>query len=52
MNTVDLYGHIADLKENDYKNTLAIAAIIEVLIEKGIVNKEDLLKKALQLDSL
>jgi hypothetical protein len=48
---IKIYSHIADLKETDYKNTLAIASIIEVLIEKGIISKEDLSKKVLELDS-
>ncbi|MBZ4646155.1 MAG: hypothetical protein PWR27_1146 [Petroclostridium sp.] len=50
LNSIEIYGHIADLKENDYKNTLAIVSIIELLIEKGVISKEDLSKKVRELD--
>lgn len=50
MNKIDFYGQIADIKETEYKNTLAIASIIEVLIEKGLINKNDIALKAKQLD--
>jgi hypothetical protein len=51
LDPVKIYGHIADLKETDYKNTLAIASIIELLIEKGVISREDLSKKVKQLNS-
>ena len=51
LSPVEIFGHIADLKQTDYKNTLAIAAIIEVLLEKDIITKEELLVKSRQLDS-
>jgi hypothetical protein len=46
MNKLDMIGQIADLKEIDYKNTLAITSIIELLIEKGILNKHEVAEKA------
>lgn len=52
MNNVDILGEIADLKEIDYKNTLAIVSIIELLIEKKIITKNDITKKARFLDGL
>lgn len=52
MNTIDVFGEIADLKEIDYKNTLAIVSIIELLIEKKIITRKDLTKKAQFLDGL
>lgn len=52
MTKLDLVGQIADLKEIDYKNTLAIASIIELLIDKGIINRNDIALKALQLENL
>lgn len=52
MTKLDVVGQIADLKEIDYKNTLAIASIIELLIEKGIISRNDIAKKALQLESM
>ncbi|MDF2520234.1 MAG: hypothetical protein K0R84_862 [Clostridia bacterium] len=52
MTKLDIVGQIADLKEIDYKNTLAIASIIELLIEKGIISRNDIAKKALQLENM
>lgn len=51
MTKLEVYGQIADLKEIDYKNTLAIASMIEVLIDKGIINRHDIAKKAFQLEN-
>lgn len=52
MNKLEVIGQIADLKETDYKNTLAIACIIELLIEKGIISRSDISKKAYFLENL
>lgn len=50
LDTVELIGQIADLKEIDYRNTLAIAALIELLIEKGLITKNDFTQKARELE--
>jgi hypothetical protein len=47
---VDLYAQLADLKEVDYKNTLIITAVVELLVEKGILTRRDVIEKACQLD--
>ena len=52
MDRLDIMGQLADLKDVDYKNTLGIVSIIELLIEKGILTKSDITKKAKFLDSL
>ena len=52
MTKLDIVGQIADMKEVDYKNTLAIASIIELLIEKGIISRNDIALKALQLENI
>lgn len=52
MTKLDIIGQIADMKEVDYKNTLAIASIIELLIDKGIISRNDVALKAIQLESL
>jgi hypothetical protein len=52
MTKLDIVGQIADMKEIDYKNTLAIDSIIEVLIDKGIINRNDIALKALQLENM
>lgn len=46
MNKFDIIGQIADLKEIDYKNTLAITSIIELLIEKGLLDRHEVAQKA------
>lgn len=51
MGNIDLIALLGDLKDVDYKNTLAIASIIEVLIEKGIIEKHDIAIKARELES-
>ncbi len=52
MNTIDIIGQIADMKETDYKNTLAIAVLIELLTAKGYFSKKDFNLKARELDTL
>lgn len=52
MTNLEIVGQIAELKEIDYKNTLAIASIIELLIDKGIINRNDIALKALQLEKM
>lgn len=51
MHDIDVIGQIAGLKEIDYRNTLAIAAIIELLIEKGLFTRQDFARKAKELDA-
>jgi hypothetical protein len=51
MNKLDVIGQIADLKEIDYKNTLAITSVIEILIEKGIIDRYEIAEKAQFLEN-
>ncbi len=50
MNNLNMISQIADLKEIDYKNTLAITSIIELLIEKGILDRHEVAAKAQLLE--
>lgn len=50
MTKLDMISQIADLKEIDYKNTLAITSIIELLIEKGILERTEVAIKAQVLE--
>lgn len=50
MNKLDIIHQIATLKEVDYKNTLLLASLIELLEGKGILAKEDVSRKAATLD--
>lgn len=52
INQVDIIGLISDLKNIDYRNTLAIATLIELLIEKKVLNRQEFARKAQQLDAL
>lgn len=52
MKKFDVYGEIADLKDIEYKNTLGLVSIIELLIEKKVISKYDITKKARFLDGL
>lgn len=47
---VDMIGKLADLKEEHYKNTLVLSAIIELLIERKIVTSQEITLKAAELD--
>lgn len=51
MNRLDMIGQIADMKEIDYRNTLAITSLIELLIDKGILNRYEIAEKAQFLEN-
>lgn len=50
MGEIDIIATISDMKMVDYKNTLALASLIEVLIEKGVIGRNDVALKAQQLE--
>jgi hypothetical protein len=52
MDNIDIIAQLGDLKEIDYRNTLAIASLIELLVEKGFLNRIELARKACQLDRM
>lgn len=47
---IDIISQIADLKDIDYKNTLALATLIELLIEKDIITPQEFAGKARELE--
>lgn len=47
---VQIIGKIADLQDAHYKNTLALSALIEILVEKGVLTPEDFHRKAALLE--
>lgn len=49
---IDIYAKIGDLKEIDYRNTLAIATLIELLVEKNIITRDEFARKAYALDNM
>ncbi|MTI48747.1 hypothetical protein [Sporosalibacterium faouarense] len=52
MNELEILAKLGDMKEVDYRNTLALASIIEVLVDKGVINRRDIATKAKELDSM
>jgi hypothetical protein len=50
MGEIDILAQLSDMKMVDYKNTLAIVSLIEVLTEKGVIENNDIAIKAKALD--
>ncbi|MBX6395645.1 MAG: hypothetical protein IRY98_07985 [Alicyclobacillaceae bacterium] len=50
--STDWVALIADLKETEYQNTLLLTALLEWLIEAGIVERQAILRKMKELDPL
>lgn len=48
---VDMIAKLADLKDEHYRNTLALSTLIELLADKGLITREELEQKAAELDS-
>lgn len=48
---LEIMGHIADLKDVDYRNTLAISVLIELLIEQGLFTRQQFAQKAGELEN-
>jgi hypothetical protein len=51
LQEVDMIGKLADMKEANYKNTLILTALIELLIDKGIMTRKEILTKANSLEA-
>jgi hypothetical protein len=47
-----LWATVADLKETDYKNILAVTSLIDLLIQKGLITREELSARAQHLDAM
>jgi hypothetical protein len=52
MCDVDILYQIANLKETDYKNTLILTSLVELLIEKRVITRKELIDKAAYLDTI
>lgn len=52
MKDIDIIAQLGDLKNIDYKNTLAIATLIELLVENGLITRQEFARKAQQLDHM
>ena len=51
MNKVEIFGQLADMKTIDYRNTLAISTLIDLLIDKGFFSREEFMQKANVLEN-
>lgn len=49
--TINLYASLADVKNVMYKNILGLTALIDLLVEKGIITKEEIAARAQTLDA-
>lgn len=47
---VQLSAKLADLKDDHYRTVLTLSAMLELLIDKGLLSREELAVKAEQLD--
>ncbi|HAK72927.1 MAG TPA: hypothetical protein DCP36_03860 [Sporomusaceae bacterium] len=50
MNIVEVVGQLADLKSVDYRNTLAISVLIDLFIDKGLITRDEFVRKAAELE--
>jgi hypothetical protein len=50
LDEVNLIGKLADLKESHYLQSLLISALIDTLMDKGLITAEELALRAQQLD--
>jgi hypothetical protein len=47
---INLYARLADMKAVDYRNTVALAALIDLLVEKGLLTRDELARAAARLN--
>lgn len=52
MDLVDFIGKLGDLKDEHYHMTLAFSAMIELMIDKGLISRQELERKTAELDKL
>ncbi|MVP00730.1 MULTISPECIES: hypothetical protein [Paenibacillus] len=51
LDEVQLIGKLADLKEDHYRSSLILTALIDVLIDKGLVTSQELQARIDKLDN-
>ncbi|MEF3305328.1 hypothetical protein [Paenibacillus sp. GYB003] len=52
MQEINWIGKLADLKEEHYRNTLLVAALMDLLIEKGVMTRGEIEAKMAELDRI
>lgn len=51
MQEVDIIAKLSDLRNVDEQHSLLLHSLVEVLIQKGVLRREDLLEQARQLET-
>ncbi|MBB3130531.1 hypothetical protein FHS19_005250 [Paenibacillus rhizosphaerae] len=51
MDYVNMMAKLGDLKDEHYRNTLALSTIIELLVDKGVLTRDEVERKAAELDA-
>ncbi|AZK45624.1 hypothetical protein [Paenibacillus lentus] len=52
MNEVNILAKLADLKEDHYQQLLALSAMMELLIEKGVLSRDEIAQRAFELEHI
>jgi len=52
LEQIEMIGQLADLKEQQYQNGLILSAILDLLLEKAILTRQDIAAKAEELEVL
>lgn len=47
---VDLLAQLADIKEMEYKNMLLFTAVVDLLLEKGILRRQEVAQRVQEMD--
>lgn len=47
-----IYASLGDMKIVDYKNTLAVATLVQLLTSRGIITENEFRETAMSLDAL
>jgi len=48
---IQLAAKVADLKDEHYRTLLTLSAMLELLVDKGLLTREELTRKAEELDT-
>ncbi|HEX7057541.1 MAG TPA: hypothetical protein VF260_10175 [Bacilli bacterium] len=51
LDEVDLIGKLADLKADHYQNILLLTSLIELLMEKGVITKQEYQQKIAAMEA-
>ncbi|PYI52415.1 hypothetical protein [Paenibacillus flagellatus] len=52
LQEVNMIGKLADLKEEHYRNTLLVTALMDLLIEKGVMTRDEIEARMADLDRI